>query len=163
MVRTATVEDIPRISEIHVYGWRTAYAGLVSDKVLYKDRTVEKWIAGHRELQPQWQDALVFEQDGIVKGFSFAGASRSEDKKDAWELFAIYVEPVFKFQGVGSALVEKTEELARAKTKTELFLWVLEKNPDGIRFYEKQGFRTDGTHLYDEGLKLDEIRMSKLL
>ena len=44
MVRTATVDDIPRIAEIHICGWRFVYRGILNDVELFKKRLVSKSI-----------------------------------------------------------------------------------------------------------------------
>ena len=44
MVRQATMNDAMRIAEIVIYGWRFAYADLISETVLYKTLSVVKQI-----------------------------------------------------------------------------------------------------------------------
>jgi len=44
MIRTAKYDDIPRIAEIQICGWRFAYRGLISDYELLSQRLVIKSI-----------------------------------------------------------------------------------------------------------------------
>jgi len=46
MVRKAVVEDLPRIAEIHISGWRFAYKGILSDIELFKNRIVIRAFKG---------------------------------------------------------------------------------------------------------------------
>jgi len=42
MIRRAKVDDANRIAEIHVFGWRCAYRGIVSDEYLFGKASVGK-------------------------------------------------------------------------------------------------------------------------
>jgi len=44
LIRNATFDDIPRIAEIQICGWRFAYRGLISDYELFSERLVIKSI-----------------------------------------------------------------------------------------------------------------------
>lgn len=39
--------------------------------------------------------------DGIIRGLIFHGNSRDEINPDLYELYAIYMEPLFKYKGIG--------------------------------------------------------------
>jgi RimJ/RimL family protein N-acetyltransferase len=58
--------------------------------------------------------------------------------------------------------MEFAYNITRNSGKTGIVLWVLEKNTDSIRFYEKCGFVTDGK-TYDKNFDkpLMSIRMRK--
>ena len=32
MIRAMEISDIPRVAEIHVFGWRSAFRGIISDE-----------------------------------------------------------------------------------------------------------------------------------
>ena len=49
LVRTATFDDIPRIAEIQICGWRFAYRGLISDYELFSERLVIKGTSKNSE------------------------------------------------------------------------------------------------------------------
>ncbi len=63
--------------------------------------------------------------------------SRDKDKKDSFELWCIYVDPLMMRQGVGRELLEYCENEARRRGYRENSLWVLERNTIGKNFYDK--------------------------
>lgn len=143
-IRAAQSDDAHRLGEIHVFGWRYAYRGIVPDRELFVDRnvgrSVEMWT---QRLQGEC-GTLVFD-DGLVKGFVIQGAARDDDAAGCHEVMAIYVEPPFVREGVGSRLLAAAEERAAAEGRRLMKIWVLEANPRARAFYERNGYRPDGT------------------
>jgi ribosomal protein S18 acetylase RimI-like enzyme len=76
-------------------------------------------------------------------------------------LIAIYVEPAFKHQGIGSKLIEECETIAKSKDKSEIKLWVLEDNAIARAFYEKHGFELTDSKKKHEQLGVYEVRYEK--
>jgi GNAT superfamily N-acetyltransferase len=69
------------------------------------------------------------------------------------ELWALYVRKAYYSTGVGYALFETVIGDRAA------YLWVLAGNRRAIDFYERQGFRLDGTEdEQDEGLHVRMVR-----
>ena len=69
------------------------------------------------------------------------------------ELYALYVRAAYWGTGVGYALFEI------AVGDRACYLWVLAGNERAIGFYERQGFRLDGTEdEHDEGLHVRMVR-----
>lgn len=162
MVREATIEDIPRIAEIHVCSWRHAYRGIVSDYELFQQRSVVKAIQ-KLEKQIQGKDKLLVfedEKDKIVKGFITYGYCRDDDKQDSYEVYALYVQPEFIKQGIGSALINAVKKRAQELGIKEILLWVLKNNSFGTKFYRKHGFIEDGTQKIIIEWKEKQLRMA---
>ena len=61
-------------------------------------------------------------------------------KKDELYIDAIGVASEFRSKGIGSTLIKKIEEIARAKHLTKLTLYVSSKNTRAKALYEKLGF-----------------------
>ena len=163
MVRAMEVSDIPRVAEIHVFGWRCAYGGIISDEFLFTKMLVASRITRFESyIRDNIGESYVFD-DGIIKAFMTIGACRDEDKTEAFELWGIYVEPLMKRQGIGSTMVDYCEKIAIERGYKEICLWVLAKNESARRFYEKSGFFTDGASKFIEALRVTEIRYSKIL
>ena len=161
MIRPADISDANRMAEIHVFGWRTAYRGIVSDDFLFTQLHVAKQEKHFQDaIQNKLEESYVWD-DGIIKGFLTMGPCRDADEPNAFELWGIYVEPLMKRQGIGSQLVRFCEEIAKARGYTEIVLWVLEKNQSGRDFYEKLGYVADGKRNYIEALLVGEIRYRK--
>jgi ribosomal protein S18 acetylase RimI-like enzyme len=89
---------------------------------------------------------LVDADGDIVHGFVSVGPCRDEERaaNTAWEIYAIYIDPVFQRRGYGEALLRAA--LARVpKAVSRMTLWVLADNVGARRFYESLGFHIDGT------------------
>jgi diamine N-acetyltransferase len=69
----------------------------------------------------------------------------------AVEIERIYVDRVFKGNGIGKTFISKTEELATTSQAKYLWLGVWENNEPAIRFYEKNGFKKFSKHIFKLG------------
>lgn len=164
MVRQATMNDAMRIAEIIIYGWRFAYSGLISETVLYKTLSVVKRYNALIDVMNGDHGYYVYEEDEIVKGVFLVGNSREEgDSEETLELVAIYVEPAFKHQGIGTKLIKACEVIAKSRDKKEIKLWVLEDNTSSRAFYEKNGFNALAVTKKIDQLGLMEVRYVKLI
>jgi ribosomal protein S18 acetylase RimI-like enzyme len=150
-VRPAVVTDAPAVAAVHVQTWQTAYRGLVPDSVLDELSVQERASMWERGIPRGgvWVGLV----DDEVAGFVAVGPSSEPDA--AFQLYAIYVLPSAWDTGLG-------HELARAALGDEqdVVLWVFEENPRARRFYERLGFRADGTAKTETigGVELKEIR-----
>ena len=149
MIRPMELKDVPRVSEIAIFAWRCAYRGIVSDEHLFNNMLVCKQME-RNTARLQKAEGESFERgryvydDGIVKGFLFLGPCGDEDKPEAFELGAIYVDPCMQGQGIGAALVAYGENLAIQHGYNEICIWTFEKNAPARAFYEKLGYAVDG-------------------
>jgi len=163
MIRTFKLSDAPRVAEIHVFGWRCAYRGIVSDEILFNDMLVSARIPRFENFASNSGAKSYVYDDGIIKAFMTIGACRDKDKPNSFELWGIYVEPLMKRQGIGTRLIKFCEKKAVDLRYNEICLWVLEKNVDSRCFYEKHGFVADGTSKYLENIKATEVRYVKVM
>ena len=147
MIRKLEKRDVCRVAEIQVFGWRSAYRGILPDEYLYVERTVEKLLPfWYAKVESKDSDDWVFinDEDGMVKGIVTSGMSRDEEFPDAFELWGLYVEPLMKGGGVGTQLVQHCEELGRKAGCKQMVIWAIRDNEAAIPFYEKLGYRLDG-------------------
>lgn len=80
------------------------------------------------------------------------GKSQTEiGAKEGLEIERIYVLKEFQGQGLGQQLFERAMEVARNNHKKYIWLGVWEKNSKAIQFYEKNGFKPFGTHVFTLG------------
>ena len=150
--RPETDEEIRGKAYVHWRAWHEAYPGLVSRDYLDK-LTLEKC----EEMAYRWTEGLLVAKDGDrVVGFIGCG-DRGEEAPGIGEIFALYVLPGYCGTGVGRRLMEAG--LERLKDYPEICLWVLKGNARAIRFYEKFGFRPDGTEEVSPRTRSTDIRM----
>jgi GNAT superfamily N-acetyltransferase len=161
-----TLDDCRRVSEIRVSGWQTAYRGLIPQS--YLDAMSVPEDAGRRRtrfLESLRSDGtvrnLVALRDGEIVGWACHGPYRNGEvlTTDA-ELYAIYVDPDRFGAGAGRTLIGESIRRCTAAGHPRMYLWVLEENMRARRFYERSGFRADGTEVpFDvDGVAVPEVR-----
>ena len=164
MIREATIKDAARIAEIDVNSCRYAYKRIVSDECLFKDLSVESRIPSvERWINEKLFEIYVYEDpdSGMIKGMMGIGECGDEDKKGAFELHFIYIDPEFVRTGIGSEMLKFFESKGRAKGFSEFVVWVLEENLMGRNFYEKNGYISDGKDKMFKRWNKREIRYLK--
>lgn len=135
----ATPEDMAGKGYVHYQAWNEAYTGLVDQDYLDR-RSAEKCI----EMARRWpQNTLVAKVDDKVIGFACYHPCRDEDMPEAGEIQAIYILQEYYGQKIGYALMNAA--LAQLCGHSQIVVWVLKGNERAIRFYERYGFRFDGT------------------
>ena len=147
-------EEIKGKAYVHWKSWQEAYSGLVDRSYLDK-LTIEKCT----EMAFRWPDnLLVAKEKDTVVGFAGYGACNDGTLPGTGEVFAIYVLKKYYGKGIGYALMRAAlEKLSEYK---KIAVWVLEGNHRAIKFYEKCGFRFDGTKKQIKlGTVNNEIRM----
>ncbi|MFJ2256837.1 GNAT family N-acetyltransferase [Streptomyces sp. NPDC087844] len=172
-IREMTLSDCPRVAEIRVRGWQSAYTGMMPRSYLDgldvsaelpRRRAHFERAAGTDVVN------LVAESAGVVVGWACHGPHRGGEPRardaggpgDA-ELYAIYVDPDRIGHGVGRALLRASVERCAAAGHDRMLLWVLRENAGARRFYERAGFATDGaeeSHEVEgvEGVEVPEVR-----
>jgi GNAT superfamily N-acetyltransferase len=153
-IRQAAPADAEPLAALHVDVWDDAYTGLMPQGILDDRREkvaerVERWREILQRPEPTW---VAEDSDGFV-GFVSVGPARDNDLEEMLELYALYVRAAYWSTGVGYALFEV------AVGDRAAYLWVLAANERAIAFYERQGFRLDGTEdEQDEGLHVRMVR-----
>jgi len=149
MVRPATLDDLDAIVAVHVAGFRAGNVPhLPPDERgrLNAERAAAAWDAMIAEPPPGTAVLVAEDGGGRVVGLACAGRARDDDLAEGTgELYALYVKPGSWGAGHGRAL----DAAARAHLRGALFasavLWVLEANAGARRFYERCGWRADGS------------------
>ena len=155
LIRPAEPADAEALAHLHLDVWDDAYTGLMPQGILDDrrekvDERVERW----QEILTTSENTtwLAEDAEGLI-GFAGTGPARDNDMDDLLELYALYVRASRWGTGVGYALFETTVGDRAA------YLWVLASNERAISFYERQGFRLDGTDdEHDEGLHVRMVR-----
>ncbi|PSM43094.1 GNAT family N-acetyltransferase [Streptomyces dioscori] len=173
-----TLSDCPRVAEIRVRGWQSAYQGLMPRSYLDGlDVAAElpRRRAHFAQAAGKGVVNLVAESAGAVVGWAChgpyrGGEPRTQDAGDIEgagdaELYAIYVDPDRIGRGVGRALLRASVQRCAAAGHDRMLLWVLRENAGARRFYERAGFTADGTEEpYEvEGVEVPEVRYARVL
>jgi ribosomal protein S18 acetylase RimI-like enzyme len=162
LIRHALVEDAPLTATIRVQGWQTAYRGQLPDQLLdslsIEYDTVR--FADHVGHLPADRRVWVADAGGEVVGFASTGPSRDEDAAEAGEVYAIYVRPDLCGNGIGTRLLAHAATDLADRGYRRAILWTLETNARAQRFYERAGWRGDGSRKRDtlDGFELNEVR-----
>ncbi|MEV7890726.1 N-acetyltransferase family protein [Streptomyces sp. NPDC002817] len=166
-VREMTLADVDRVAQIRVRGWQSAYRGIVPQP--YLDALSVTEDAEHRRERLRRSDGsvvnLVAEQDGELLGRAAHGPYREDEVRTAdAELYAIYVDPGRYGAGIGHALLQESVRRCAAG-HDRMHLWVLKGNTRARAFYERAGFRPDGTEepFEVDGVPVPEVRYTLAL
>lgn len=153
-IRTAVADDVPTILRIAERGWKTAYGDFLSQQTI--DTAMAEWYDPNttRE-QIECEDVAYFvaEQHGNILGY--ASGSPSSEKTIA-TLGAIYVDPEYWGNGVGTALLEEFEDFCRQRGCDTIQFQVLTENDVGTSFYRKHGYEVvevRATELFGETVR----------
>jgi ribosomal protein S18 acetylase RimI-like enzyme len=146
-LRQATPQDCAGLACVQVDSYRTAYAGIWSQELLYhfsceeQEQDWQDWIASRPDdlLYVAEDDGAEFVGDVIV-GYALARPGPTEIATYDSELLALHVHPSHYRQGIGSRLVAAVAEQLRRQGCTSMMLWVLEEN-HARGFYERMGAR----------------------
>ena len=164
MIREAGIEDAARIAEIDVMSSRFAYRDILPEEILYHELSVENRVPVYtRWINEKRFELYVYEDPGTgtVKAMMGTGMCEDEDKKEAFELHFLYVDPGYVRTGIGSEMLAFCEQKGRERGCPESVVWVLEGNGMGRSFYEKNGYRPDGKEKIFKRWNQREIRYVK--
>lgn len=150
MVRNAEFEDMKQLGHIMAVSFRTAFAEFVSQKTL-DDCAQEDNCAAL--LEHVYQSGKVYFLIG-----ENSGMLAWQNVEDAAEIIAIHSLPESWGTGLGHAmLVEALKQIG----ERPVFLWAFKDNKRARRFYEKHGFRWDGSQRLSEFDGALEVRYVK--
>ena len=154
-IRRAEPADAEALAHLHVDVWDDAYTGLMPQGILDDRREkVDERVARWRGILTTSPNTtwLADGPEGLI-GFGGSGPGRDNDTDIELELYALYVRASYYGTGVGYALFEK------AIGDRAAYLWVLADNQRALDFYQRQGFRLDGTEdEHDEGRHVRMLR-----
>jgi GNAT superfamily N-acetyltransferase len=145
-VRPATPDDTYDVARVHVRSWQSAYRGLIAQEYL-DSLEPETWAGRYTfgRMGIGLPSTLVAVNGSTICGLATTGLCRDIDLSNFGELMAIYVDPAYIRTGVGRLLIEAARERLRGVGVAAAALWVLDGNARARRFYERDGWRYDGT------------------
>ena len=170
MIRSATLDDAPRLAEIHITSWQAAYADLLPAEFLDSlsgeaGKRTEQWQDWLSTESPQ-RAVLVAVDDEEVVGFAHIGPSGDKDLKPkvVGELYSMYLDPARYRRGWGTELMAAVFDSLTAAGFAEASLWVMTENPAAQAFYEQAGWEADGAETdHCLGIKIPAVRYRRAL
>lgn len=160
-IRTARSDDAERVAEIYDYHVRHGIASFDSQGLSVAE-TGEKIL---RILERNWP-FLVAEMSGIVVGYAYATQLRDRPGYGFACEDSIYVDEVFRGQGVGSALLQTLCEKAEARGFRQMLAVIADGEEASVRLHESCGFHHAG-RMHAVGWKMgrwvDTVYMQKPL
>ena len=138
-VRNATFEDMALAADIMVTSFRTAFAEFVSPKTMDACTNPENCLC---LLEHVYQEEKMHFLMGGDQGFLCW-----QETEDGAEIVAIHSLPESWGNGLGRAML--TEALKQIGDRP-VYLWAFKENTRARRFYEKHGFRWDGSQRVSE-------------
>ena len=146
MIRRATTDDLSRIAEILVFVKRMKYRAIFqNDDFSFGELQVLRVAEQYKS--PDILNNIWVYDDGIVKGLIHIEGN---------EIVELYVDYFFQNQGVGAALIEYAKQ-----NYSVTYLWVIEKNVEAIRFYERHGFHVTNNKKLEEGTTVYLVMMER--
>lgn len=149
MIRKATHDDIPAISELYREQFREM-AKLIPDFIKEGDQSVEFL---EKTISNDDSDILVYENDGIVVGFLLLQAKVRPDfdfmlPGKYCYIMDVIVTEAHRNKGFGTALMNSAKDWAKECGCNFINLDVLVNNPQAIKVYEKLGFIPKAQEMY---------------
>lgn len=142
-VRPAHVGDVTGIASVQIQAWKVGYAHIYPSSVLDALSLPDRVASWAEQVMGEQVCVWVAGTPG-VDGFVSVGNARDDDRPGAAEVFALYVRPDRWAAGLGSALLDEALSWLAPRFTTAV-LWVLADNDRARGFYERRGWRADGT------------------
>jgi GNAT superfamily N-acetyltransferase len=165
-VRAAVPADSLAAARVHVRSWQSAYRGLIAQEYL-DSLTPEVWASRYTfgRIGFRLPSTLVAVDGPTVLGLATTGLCRDTDVSNFGELMAIYVDPSQLRTGIGRLLIAAARERLRQVGVADALLWVLDGNVGARRFYERDGWRFDGTRRTSTygNMPAEEVRYRRTL
>jgi phosphinothricin acetyltransferase len=159
-IRPASVGDADAICTIYNQGIVDRIATLETALRTPAERRV--WLEGRDARHP----VIVADVDGTVVGWASLNIFNPREAYDHVADFSVYVERSWRGSGVGSQLLARLIELARAAGFHKMVLAALSHNAAGLALYTRAGFSRVGIyreHGQLDGRWVDVLVMEKIL
>lgn len=145
LIRPAHPGDEMDVARVHVRSWQSGYRRVMPDDYLDSLRLEDRAARYNFDhTDPAAPFTVVAAEEDRIIGFATTGPARSAPQENCGELYALYVDPDLWGSGVGRALLSAARDRMAAQGFRHALLWVLAVNPRARRFYEKNGWTTDG-------------------
>ena len=149
-IKDAKFEDMKRLGHVMSVSFRTAFSGFVTRQTLDTCAQEENCVALLESVFRQGKVRFLIGENSGMLAWQEVG--------DVAEIIAIHSLPESWGTGLGRAMLE--EALLQIGDRP-VFLWAFKENKRARRFYEKHGFRWDGSERVSEFDGALEVRYVK--
>ena len=149
-IKTAQMEDMKRLGHIMSLSFRSAFSEFVSRETMEACAKEENCIALLEDVFREGKVRFVMGEDSGMLAWQMT--------EDGAEIIAVHSLPESWGTGLGDAMLR--EALTQIGERP-VFLWVFKENKRARRFYEKHGFRFDGTERVSQFDGAPEVRYVK--
>ena len=156
-IRPATIDDAKALTDLAYTTFWDAFAHHpknAPDDLNHYMRQAFSLEQISAELEDDQSIFLIAEIDGEPAGYAKIIIDAIEEGITAMrpiELNRLYSHQQFLGKGIGQALMDACFDRAREDGHDVMWLGVWEFNPRAQRFYEKNGFRVVGSHVFQLG------------
>ena len=139
MIRFATEHDLPAMLEI--------YRPYVENTTYSFEYEVPSMAGFTRRFFDHVQQFpwLVWEEDGIVRGYAYAGAPWERAAYRWCAEVSIYLHESVHGRGIGRQLYARLEEILRAQGYRVAYALITTENTGSVAFHEKLGYAYHST------------------
>lgn len=160
-IRRATSADVAGICAVCAAGWRDTYTGLLPaahiEEVIRRCYHAER-VTTELASRADWNGWYVADSAGRILGAAGGGPTAPA----ASELRVLYVDPRWRYRGIGSALLRAVTYEMVAQGSREQFVAVHPANGSALAFYRAHGFSEFARH--EESAKSpDSLRLRRPL
>ena len=144
-IRKVLPKEAPEFAVNQIACWQASYRGIISDQYLNNMSIDDMTERNRLILSDDSYVCYCMEHNKKMIGRLVISKSRDEDKPDAGEIAAMYLIDAYWGKGYGRQMMDFSIRELKRIGYDEVFIWVLETNGRGRRFYERCGFAFDGT------------------
>lgn len=146
MIIGFTENYIEDIALVQLNSWKKAFKGILSDKQLQSLRIEdfsENWkIILRREGRSNY---IWLNENKRGQGFVSYGKPLDGNERADFEIYGIYVDPIYWRNGIGYQLLRfAIDNLSNIKASSKTILWTMKRNELSQNFYKKFGFTESG-------------------
>jgi RimJ/RimL family protein N-acetyltransferase len=165
-IRYATVEDTDSLAKVYSNSFKKAFEGVIPNSILeekFSFESIQKSM--HKELEEGLpKNIIMFKDEKPIGLLTFAKSKYEQLDDSCTEIWRIYLDPNYWDKNIGSELMNWGLKEIKENGYEKVILWVIEDNLRARKFYEKMGFKYDGTNrIINVGREIKDLRYFKSL